>query len=193
MTRHHGGRLLRLPRHYYQGRAVVHWVQTEANRATGWLSQSFHQEFRELMIHCAIQHHLVCPSYNLMPDHLHLIWMGLRQGSDQLNAMAFLRRHMKRAMAPYQLQKQAYEHVLRAHEREAGALASTCFYILNNPVRAGLVEAPNDWPYHGAIIPGYPDWDPLDEKFWDRFWAMYEHRLDPRTFEGNDTEPNEPQ
>ena len=33
-------------------------------------------------------------AYCLMPDHLHLVWMGLKLESDQLNGMAFLRKHL---------------------------------------------------------------------------------------------------
>jgi hypothetical protein len=32
-----------------------------------------------------------------------------------------------------------------------------CAYILANPVRAQLVKNETDWPYSGAIVPGYND------------------------------------
>jgi len=45
--------LPRLPRAYYQGDAIVHWTLPVFDRATGWLSDSFHALFRELMLHAA--------------------------------------------------------------------------------------------------------------------------------------------
>ena len=42
------------------------------------------------MLHAAAREGLFCPVYCLMPDHLHLVWMGLRLDTDQLNGMAFL-------------------------------------------------------------------------------------------------------
>ncbi|HEU5126264.1 MAG TPA: hypothetical protein VFW05_19630, partial [Verrucomicrobiae bacterium] len=85
--------LPRLPREYYQGDAVVHWTLPISHRQQGWLQERFHAAFRELMLHAATREGLFCPTYCLMPDHLHLVWMGLRLDSDQRNAMAFLRTH----------------------------------------------------------------------------------------------------
>jgi len=68
--------LPRLAREHYQAGAVVHWTLTTFDRARGWLTPSFHCRFRELMLHVAARENLVCPIYCLMPDHLHLIWMG---------------------------------------------------------------------------------------------------------------------
>ena len=78
------GKLPRLQREFYSGYAVVFWTLTLEHRAQGWLNVCFHARFRELMLHAAARSHLLCPAYCLMPDHLHLVWMGLRQQSDQL-------------------------------------------------------------------------------------------------------------
>ena len=77
----------------------MHWTLSVFDRARGWLSDSFHTRFRELMLHAAAREGLYCPTYCLMPDHLHLVWMGLRLDTDQLNGMAFLRRHLEPALA----------------------------------------------------------------------------------------------
>jgi hypothetical protein len=45
--------LPRLPREYYQGDAVVLWTLTVFDHATGWLTEQFHNQFRELMLHAA--------------------------------------------------------------------------------------------------------------------------------------------
>ena len=73
---------------------MVHWTITLTDRATGWLDGLFHFRFRELLLHTAAREGLFCPTYVLMPDHMHLVWMGLRAGSDQRNAMKFLRKHL---------------------------------------------------------------------------------------------------
>ena len=201
--------LPRLEKHRYQGHAVVFWTNTLEERARGWLTPSFHATFRELMLHAAAREQLFCPAYCLMPDHLHLIWMGFRRESDQLNAMKFLRTHLEPALGSgREWQHQPHDHVLREEERKRNAFAGFCFYTLANPVRAGLVAAPvaadvrrrtdhqseesaslpqrlreesassrrrlpGDWPYCGAIIPGYPTLHPLAEDYWERFWKLY--------------------
>jgi REP element-mobilizing transposase RayT len=153
---------------------VVFWTNTLEHRDRGWLSPSFHATFRELMLHAAAREQLFCPAYCLMPDHLHLVWMGLRRESDQLNAMKFLRTHLEPALGGgYKWQHQPHDHVLREEERRRNAFASFCFYTLANPVRDELVMQEEDWPYSGAVIPGYPALHPLAKEFWERFWKLY--------------------
>ena len=165
--------LPRLERHRYQWHAVVMWTLTMEHRATGWLTESFHSRFRELMLHAAAREMVWCPNYCLMPDHLHLVWMGMRRESEQLDGMRFLRRRLAPALAPRKFQHQAHDHVLREEERKRGAFASVCFYVLANPVRARLVAQVEDWTFSGAVVPGYPDLHPSQPDFWEMFWKLY--------------------
>jgi putative transposase len=82
--------LPRLNREHYQGDAVIHWTLTVFDRKTGWLDDLFHLKFREMLLHAAARESLFCPAYCLMPDHIHLMWMGLRRDTDQKNGMSFL-------------------------------------------------------------------------------------------------------
>ena len=70
-----------------------------AQRGTGWLDDAFHARFRELLLHAAAREALLCPVYCLMPDHFHLVWMGLRRASDQRNGMKFLREFVNAELA----------------------------------------------------------------------------------------------
>lgn len=168
------GKLPRLERHRYQGHAVVFWTNTLEERARGWLTPAFHATFRELMLHTAAREHLFCPAYCLMPDHLHLVWMGLRRETDQLNAMKFLRTHLEPALGNgREWQHQPHDHILREEERRRNAFVKFCFYTLANPVRAKLAKRERDWPYSGAIIPGYPTLQPFTEDYWELFWKLY--------------------
>lgn len=166
--------LPRLAREFYQGDAVVHWAMPIAMGKTGWLNDDFHHDFREIMLHAAAREGLFCPAYCLMPDHIHLLWMGLRGESDQRNGMKFLREYAAKALRPFRFQHQGYDHVLREDERKRNALAKTCFYILANPVRAGLMDEKQAWRFCGAIIPGYPAVHPLEREFWPLFWRLYD-------------------
>jgi putative transposase len=173
------GRLPRLPPEFYQGDAAVHWTLTVFDRGVGWLNDSFHLGFRELLLHVAAREGLFCPVYCLMPDHLHLLWLGLRCDTDQRNGMSFLRTHLEPQLAPHRFQPQAYDHVLRDEERKHNAFGKICFYILANPVRAGLIPATGVWPYAGAIIPGYPTLHPLADDFWPMFWKLFHQVRQP--------------
>ena len=171
--------LPRLPREYYQGDAVVHWTLPLAMRATGWLNEHLHSRFREIMLHVAARAGLICPTYCLMPDHLHLVWMGLRRDSDQRNGMAFLRTHLEPPLAPQKFQHQPHDHVLKEAERQRQTFARVCNYILENPLRAELVKHPNEWPFTGAVVPGYPTLHPLRKDFWSKFWKLHTQARHP--------------
>jgi hypothetical protein len=93
--------------------------------------------------------------------------------------MSFLRTHLEPLLSPYRFQPQAYDHVLREEERKRGAFAKICFYILDNPVRAGIVKEPSAWSFHGAIVPGYPKFDPLNDDFWPKFWKLFQQTRQP--------------
>ena len=126
------------------------------------------------MLHAAAREDLFCPAYCLMPDHFHLIWMGMRRETDQLSAMKFLRTHLEPALGSQRKwQHQPHDHVLRPQERMRNAFARFCFYTLANPVRAELTTAEKDWPFLGAIVPGFPKLHPFEDRYWDKFWKLY--------------------
>lgn len=178
--------LPRLDPKFYRGFAVVQWTITLENRATGWLDEKFHWYIRELLLHSAARESLFCPVYVLMPDHVHLMWMGIRPDSDQRNAMRFLRKYLAVELesrstgnAVIELQKQPHDSVLREEDRRRGAFQKSCFYILDNPCRKSLVQHSRDWPFLGAIVPGYPSLHPLNEDFWEHFWKLYQAKREP--------------
>ncbi len=145
-------------------------------RATGWLDARLHAELREGLCHSLGRYELVCPVYCLMPDHAHFLWLGTSDSSEQKRGAALLRTCWNRALRTQglELQRQPFDHVLREDERERGALRAVAQYILENPVRAGLVAAWREYLCLGALVPGYPDMDPRSEDFWERFWRIYE-------------------
>jgi REP element-mobilizing transposase RayT len=172
-AKRHPGHLPRLDREFYRGDAAIHWTMTVFDRGAGWLNASFHLLFREVMLHTACRQGLFCPAYCLMPDHIHLLWIGLRHDTDQRNGMSFLRTHLEPWLAPFKFQPQAHDHVLRDEERQREGLARICFYILANPIRAGLIQQTAAWPFCGTVIPGYPTLLPLKEGFWPLFWKSF--------------------
>ncbi len=169
------GHLPRLAREYYRGHAFVHWTLTLEHRATGWLSPDFHHAWQRLLLHTCARCPLAAPAYVLMPDHIHLLAVGLSAKSDQRLAIEFLRQHLAPRLAPAVWQKQAHDHVLRESEREHEAFRIVAHYILENPVRAGLTARWQDYAYAGCCVAGYPELDPRTEDYWLRFWRVYNY------------------
>jgi len=171
--------LKRLPPEYYRGQAYVHWSMTMDNRKTGWLVPIFYYKFREILTHTTFRFGLCCQIYCCMPDHIHLLWMGLLDGSDQRNAVKFFRSQINPVLEKLgvRFQEQPYDHVLRDEERDRSAFENAVEYIARNPERAGLVPVDGfrQYPFSGCLVPGYPDLSPWQADYWDLFWRLYQH------------------
>lgn len=169
--------LPRLDRAYYRGQGYVHWELTIQDRRTGWLTALFYYKFRELLTHTAFRYAISCPIFCLMPDHIHLLWIGIDDRTDQLNAMKHFRHHLAVPLNTlgFGLQYQAYDHVMRDHDRLEEEVIETAEYIARNPERQGLVPCDGycQYPYTNCLVPGYPSLSPWQPDFWMRFWRIY--------------------
>ncbi len=169
--------LPRLEPGFYRGQAYVHWTLKIKDRRTGWLIPAFNYKFRELLTHAAFRYAFTCPIYCLMPDHMHLFWIGIDDLSDQLKAMKYFRTQLNIPLNAlgYEFQHQPHDHVLRDDERKETAVANVIEYIARNPERKGLVglDKYREYKFSGCLIPGYPDVHLWDDDFWVRFWRTY--------------------
>ena len=170
--------LPRLTQGAYCGRAIVHWTFTVDQRAVGWLDAAFCTRFRWLLLHGCARYDVACPVHCLMPDHVHLLVVGWTKSADQRRFVKFLRKHTNQLLAvtKNQWQAQAYDHVLRPAESDRYAFETLVTYITQNPVRANLVQEAFQWPYTGAIIPGYPELKLWQPDFWKRYWRLIASR-----------------
>jgi len=89
-------------------------------------------------------------AYCYMPDHLHLVIEAQRPDADLKRLVRRAKQHagfyFKRAIRHELWQRYGYERVLR-NEEETWAVVR---YVIENPVRAGLVDSPLDYPYWGS-------------------------------------------
>ena len=171
-------KLPRLHPQAYRGTVCVHWTMTMDRRARGWLDETLHTALREALVHACVRGKCVCPVYCLMPDHGHFLILGAHAEADS-RVWAKMVRTMWSTLLPQgiKLQRQAYDHLLREKDREKDAFAAVAWYILENPVRAGLVKNPEAWPFSGTIFPGYPTLNFRQARFWDVFWSAYSNVL----------------
>ncbi|MDB6117551.1 MAG: hypothetical protein JWO08_1332 [Verrucomicrobiaceae bacterium] len=168
------GHLPRLPESAYQGKVVVHWSFTVHQRRLGWLSPSFHDTFRWVLLHGCARYEMGCLIYCLMPDHIHLLVAGWTNEADQMLFVRFVRRHLNPLLlqAGVEGQKQPYDHVLRKDDRDRYGVESVAGYIAENPVKAGLVTLRQEWPFTGSVLPGYPELHPHMKDYWFRYWRI---------------------
>lgn len=184
--------LRRLPPTYYQGNSYVHWSMTMHERRAGWLIPIFYYKFRELLTHTAFRYGFACPIYCCMPDHIHLLWVGVAASCNQRHAARFFRHQLNIPLARlgYELQKQPHDHVLSDEERQDQAFQSVAEYIARNSERAKLVPAEHfrDYKYTGCLVPGYPDLSPWQDGYWELFWRLC-RRLSDHGFLVKDVSP----
>jgi REP element-mobilizing transposase RayT len=101
-----------------------------------------HQRVRQFAAGSMARYRVWVDSYVLMPDHAHLIVTvaGDTKLSDWIKAFkAFV------GSREFQWQESFFDHLLRSDESRSEKWQ----YIRMNPVRAGLVERADDWPYAG--------------------------------------------
>ena len=89
----------------------------------------------------------------LMPDHVHI----LVQDDDLIGMVRTFKGRMtpkSRALEPSRKlwQESFYDHILRKEE----SVLKVADYIWQNPVRAGLVDHPSQYPWSGSEV--WPSW-----------------------------------
>jgi putative transposase len=94
--------------------------------------------------------------YVLMPDHVHAFVSFAGTSAPQTTMLSGWAKALKGCVSRawreagfdgVRWQKGFFDHVLRTSE----SYAEKWRYVLLNPVRAGLVATPDDWPFQGEI------------------------------------------
>jgi putative transposase len=96
-------------------------------------------------------------AYCFMPDHVHLVVEGSHETSDLRRFVKISKQRVSHVLKTERKicsvwQEGYYERVLRSDE----ATDVVIRYVLDNPVRAGLVSKAEDYPYSGVLF--WPDY-----------------------------------
>jgi putative transposase len=122
------------------------------SRSTIFIDAIIARDTLAQILRTASEEHFSVLAYCLMPDHVHLLVEGTTQRAD---LRRFAKMSKQRSGAIHALrsrerlwQEGYHDHILRKDED----LKSVARYILENPVRAGLVRAPTEYPYLGSEV-----------------------------------------
>jgi len=91
--------------------------------------------------------------YVVMPDHVHFFASPCRDAAKNLSGFIaswkrWTRRCMREQRGPgFAWQREFFDHLLRSDE----SYEQKWEYVRANPVRAGLVSNPDEWPYQGEL------------------------------------------
>jgi putative transposase len=122
------------------------------NRHPWFQDASIVERVRAPLLELAREEQFAIPAYCFMPDHTHLLVEGTSLTSDLRRLMNRWKQttgHTHRRSASERLwQGGYYDHILREDEDRAEVLR----YLLQNPIRAGLVSSVEDYPFWGSSI-----------------------------------------
>lgn len=105
----------------------------------------------------ADEQRLAIIAYCFMPDHLHALAEGAAETADFPKFVRLFKQkaafEWKQARGERLWQRGYYDRVLRNDE----ATATVARYLLENPVRAGLVDSPEEYPFLGSFTMNLED------------------------------------
>jgi putative transposase len=106
----------------------------------------------EQILRAAGDQHFALVAYCFMPDHLHLLIEGTREDAYMKEFVARAKQfsgfYFKKQTKNRLWQRYGFEHVLRDDEDAPSVVR----YLLENPVRAGLVTTPTEYPFWGSSV-----------------------------------------
>jgi REP element-mobilizing transposase RayT len=107
---------------------------------------------REQFLRVAVAERFAVLAYCFMPDHLHAVVAAQVESADLHRFVRLAKQHsgfvFSRVSSRRLWQESYFERVVRSD----GSLAELIRYMIENPVRAGLVETPSEYPHWGSQI-----------------------------------------
>lgn len=141
----------RLERKHYIGRKTVAFTCCLDPRRPSFHEAKVIDPLVEILGICCHKHSVSVPIFCFMPDHAHIILMGKTLTSDTMACMIDFKREtglwLKENAAHITWQESFYDHILRPSED----WKKQVFYVLQNPLRAGLVQDMWTYPFTGSI------------------------------------------
>jgi putative transposase len=137
----------RIPRSEQLGDGLAHVISRGNRRQQVFFGERDYRRYLEFLGEALGRYGVRCYAYCLMPNHLHL----LLDGSQEAISQAMWRANGRYAQwfnRTYGLTGHVFQGRFCSEPIESEEhLLELARYIVNNPVRAGLVEEASDWPW----------------------------------------------
>lgn len=141
----------RLPRDNYQGEISAAFTLCVHDNKPIFQESAVIQTFIEILSTTTNNARCLVPVYCFMPDHLHIILTGAEPRADLWKMIVSFKQKtgywLSRNMPTARWQKDFYDHIIRTKK----TIATQVRYILDNPVRKGLIPSWQEYPHKGAI------------------------------------------
>ncbi len=141
----------RLPREFYIGKISVAFTLCIKDHVRLFINPEIIPVFTDVLASVTAKSDCIVPVYCFMPDHQHVIITGTSDDSNIWKTMVLYKQKtgfwMARNRPNIKWQKDFYDHVMRKHED----IVAQVKYVLDNPVRKGLVSTWEEYPFKGSI------------------------------------------
>ncbi len=148
----------RLPRELYQGRVQCAFTLCVSDRKNLFVSDQIFHDMEDILINVLMKTKCDAHIYLFMPNHCHLLVEGKSDESDLWKCIVEFKRKsgywLSRNQYSQEWQKDFYDHILRREDD----LEKQVRYILGNPLRKGIVEDWNTYPYKGSTLYDFSKW-----------------------------------
>jgi len=141
----------RLPAEYYRGETSVAFTLCLRERREAFIRTEIVAIFKGYLHDSIKNSECIVPAYCFMPDHQHIVVTGINAQADTWKTVVRYKQKtgywMSKNMPQAEWQKDFYDHVIRKKEDVARQVK----YVLDNPVRKGLVTSWRDYPFQGSL------------------------------------------
>lgn len=127
-----------------------HITQRGNRRQPTFFNDSDYAAYRELMSQSCREHAVAVWSYCLMPNHVHLIAVPAERDGLRLAIGEAHERYTRRINFRERWRGYLWQGRFASFVMDEPYLLAAARYVECNPVRAGLVARPEDWPWSSA-------------------------------------------
>ena len=149
----------RLPNKLYLGHQSVAFTICVKEKQKLFNSDEIFALFQQELIESLNTYKCSSQVYLFMPDHLHLIVSGNQQDSNVKKSIELFKQKtgywLSHNLLKFKWQKDYYDHIIRNDED----INNQIRYILQNPVRARIVENWNGYKFKGSTVYNLEEWE----------------------------------
>lgn len=148
----------RLSRNFYKGNIICAFTFCTASKANLFIETKLFNVFVQILLDSLKQNNCQAFVYLFMPDHCHFLIGGKSEVADLWKTVVTFKQKSGYWVAKNKYdvkwQKDFYDHILR---KDADVIKQIK-YILNNPVRKGLVDNWKNYSFKGSTVYNLDEW-----------------------------------
>ncbi len=151
----------RKPRYLLPG-VPCHIVQRGNNRQATFFCETDYRDYHECVAEAAAKYSVSVHAYVFMTNHVHLLATGEHKDSISRMMQSVGRKYVRYVNAAYQRSGTLFEGRFKASLIDSEHYLLSCYrYIELNPVRAGMVASPGEYPWSSYHVHAFGKKDNL--------------------------------